>query len=141
MGPVFMDMSAAQCRERIARGGVGRVAWCAQGRPQIYPVNYMVVDGDIVFRTAPYTGLGMQVSGRPVVFEVDEIDHDAQRGWSVVVQAEAEAVHDPDEMMRLRRQGPEPWAEGQRNLLVRLRPQRVSGRIVGDPGPRTQSAG
>lgn len=138
---MFVDMSAAQCRERIAHGGVGRIVWCAHGRPQIYPVNYAVVDGDIVFRTAPYTGLGMQVASQPVVFEVDEIDHDAQRGWSVVVEAEATTVNDPDEIMRLRRVGPQPWAEGQRQLLIRLHPQRMSGRIVGEAEPRRQSAG
>lgn len=135
-----MQLSAAQCRERIGSEGVGRVVFCAQGRPQIYPVNYAVVDDDIVFRTAPYTALGMQASGKSVLFEVDEIDHDAQRGWSVVVQADATTVDDPDEMMRLRRFGPRPWAEGQRNLLVRLHPSKVTGRVVGEP-PRRQSAG
>ena len=141
MGSTLMDMSAAQCRERIAPGGVGRIAWCAHGRPQICPVNYAVVDDDIVFRTAPYTCLGMQVAGQPVAFEVDEIDYDAQSGWSVVVHAEASAVHDPDEVLRLRRSGPQPWAEGQRNLVIRLRPLRMTGRIVGEAESRSRSAG
>lgn len=141
MGSTFMDMSAAQCRERIAPGGVGRIAWCAHGRPQICPVNYAVVDGDIVFRTAPYTNLGMQVAGQPVAFEVDEVDHDTQSGWSVVVQADAMVVQDPDEIMWLRRSGPQPWADGQRPLVVRLRPQRMTGRIVGELDRRGQSAG
>jgi len=141
MGPTFRDMSPAQCRERIARGGVGRIVWCARGEPQIQPVNYAVVDDDIVFRTAPYTGLGMRVAGQRVAFEVDEIDHDAQSGWSVVVQAEARAVHDPDEIRRLRRSGPQPWAEGQRNLVIRLRPQRMTGRVVGEVASRSRSAG
>lgn len=141
MGATFMDMSPAQCRERIAAGGVGRIVWCSHGRPQIYPVNYAVVDDDIVFRTAPYTALGTQVVGQPVEFEVDELDHEGERGWSVVVQAEATAVTDPDEMMRLRRSAPQPWAEGQRNLLIRLHPQRMTGRIVGAPQPQRRSAG
>jgi nitroimidazol reductase NimA-like FMN-containing flavoprotein (pyridoxamine 5'-phosphate oxidase superfamily) len=141
MGPTFRDMSPAQCRERIARGGVGRVVWCAHGRPQIQPVNFAVIDDAIVFRTAPYTGLGMQVAGRQVAFEVDEIDHDTQSGWSVVIHAEASAVQDPDEILRLRRSGPQPWAEGQRNLVVRLRPQRMTGRVVGDAESSGRSAG
>ena len=141
MGSTFTEMSPAQCRERIAGGGVGRIVWCAHGRPQIQPVNYAVVDDKVVFRTAPYTSLGMQVDCQPVVFEVDEVDHEAQRGWSVVVQAEARVVHDPDELMRLRRLGPQPWAEGQRNLVIRLLPQRMTGRVVGEMEPQRQSAG
>jgi len=141
MGPTFTDMSATQCRERIASGGVGRIVWCSHGRPQICPVNYAVVDGDIVFRTAPYTNLGMQVPGQSVLFEVDELDHDAHRGWSVVLQAEAATVDDPDEVMRLRRSGPQPLAEGQRHQLVRLHPHRMTGRVVGELEPRGQSAG
>jgi nitroimidazol reductase NimA-like FMN-containing flavoprotein (pyridoxamine 5'-phosphate oxidase superfamily) len=81
------------------------------------------------------------VTGQPVVFEVDEIDHEGRQGWSVVVQAEATAVHDPDEIMHLRRSGPQPWAEGQRHLLIRLHPQQMTGRIVGGPEARSQSAG
>jgi len=141
MAPTFRDLSPAQCRERIGRGGVGRIVWCAHGRPQIQPVNFAVVDDDIVFRTAPYTGLGTQVAGRQVAFEVDEIDHDTQSGWSVVVHAEASAVQDADEIMRLRRSGPQPWAAGRRNLVIRLRPQRMTGRVVGEAGSRDRSAG
>jgi len=141
MGRTFRDMSPAQCRERIARGGVGRVVWCVNGRPRVQPVNYTVVDDDIVFRTAPYTDLGMHVAGRPVAFEVDEIDHDTESGWSVVVHGEARVVQDPDETLRLRRSGPQPWAEGQRSLVVRLRPQRTTGRTVGEVEAPGRSAG
>ena len=141
MGITFTDMSAAQCREGLAAGEVGRIVWCSHGRPQVCPVNYAVVDGDIVFRTSPYTALGMQVPGQSVAFEVDRLDHGAQRGWSVGVQAEATAVYDPDEMRRLRRSAPQPWAGGQRNLVIRLRPQRMTGRVIGEPELQSQSAG
>jgi uncharacterized protein len=127
---LMTDMSEDECRQRIAEGGVGRIAWCYNGRPRILPVNFTVVDGDILVRTAAYTEFGMHGAHQAVVFEVDELDHEHHRGWSVVVEAEARVVDDPDEMYRLRRLGPRPWAPGQRHLYVRLRPLAWTGRRV-----------
>jgi hypothetical protein len=126
----FVDMSAQECRDRLTAAGVGRVAFCGPDGPQIYPVTFTVVDGDIVFRVAPYTRLGMQVSGSEVAFEVDDVDHVRRGGWSVVAKGKAAPVDDPDEMMRLRREGPQPLAPGQRHLYLRIRPRSLTGRSV-----------
>ncbi len=125
------ELPARTCRERVAGAGVGRVAWCGNGRPQITPVNYTMHGDDIVFRTSPYSGLGRHIAGAAVAFEVDGYDEDQRSGWSVVVHAQASVVDDPDEAMKLRRLGPQPWAPGQRNLFVRLRTDRITGRQVG----------
>jgi uncharacterized protein len=130
MTSAFVDMSAQECRERLASGGIGRVAFCGADGPQIYPVTFTVVDGDVVFRVAPYTRLGMHVTGKEVAFEVDDVDHLHRGGWSVVVRGRAAAVDDPDEAIRLRREGPQPWASGQRHLFVRVHPTSVTGRSV-----------
>ena len=126
------DLAARECRERIASGGVGRVAWCSNGHPQITPVNFTVLGDDVVFRTSPYSDLGRHVAGAAVAFEVDGYDEHQRRGWSVVVQGQASVVDDPDELMRLRGLAAQPWAPGQRNLFVRLRSDRISGRQVGE---------
>ena len=130
----LVDMSAQECRDRLARGGVGRVALCGPSGPEIYPVNFAVVDGDIVFRTTPYTAFGRAVVGTEVAFEVDEYDLDGRHGWSVVVKGTATAEDDPDEVIRLRRVGPRPWPAGQRPLFMRLRPRTISGRQVSGDG-------
>lgn len=130
MAAGLVDMSARECRERLARGGVGRVVLCGPGGPEIYPVNFAVVDGDIVFRTAPYTSLGRAVVGSTVAFEVDDYDGAGETGWSIVVKGIATAEDDPDEVIRLRRLGPQPWPAGHRPLFVRVRPRKVSGRHV-----------
>ncbi|MGH3355708.1 MAG: pyridoxamine 5'-phosphate oxidase family protein [Nocardioidaceae bacterium] len=130
MSTGFIEMSAEECRERVADSGIGRVVWCAQGQPKIVPVNYALVDGEIMFRTAPYTDLGRQIDGQSVVFEIDRVDYERLRGWSIVVRAEATTVDDPDTVARLRRVMPQPWAGGQRMLFVRLRPRAMTGRYV-----------
>jgi len=131
MNASFVTLSQEDCRERLAGASVGRVAFCTPQGPTIYPVNVGVVDGDVVFRTAPYTGLGTQVGGKQVALEVDELDPADASGWSVVVHGEAVRVDDPDEVARLRRTLPEPWAPGQRSLFVRIVAAQISGRGVG----------
>lgn len=132
MSTGMVDLSPKECRDLVARGRVGRVALCSHDGPQVFPVNFAVVDGDIVFRTSPYTQLGLEVRGRRVAFEVDDLDYDRAAGWSVVVKGEATAVEDPDEIAALRRRVPEPWAPGHRTLFVRLSPHGFTGRRVGD---------
>lgn len=127
----FAEMSSGECRERIAKGGVGRLAMCTRDGPQVFPVSFVVADGDIVFRTSPYTSLGAHIDGSAVAFEIDEFDLDDDRGWSVVVHGEATAVTDVDELMELRRSGPQPMASGARSLVVRVHPHRFTGRLVG----------
>lgn len=128
------ELTTSECADLIATGGVGRVALCTSDGPQIYPVNYTVVEGAIVFRTSAYSALGLALLTRPrVAFEVDHLEEELRRGWSVVTSATAEPMDDPDEVAELRpRSRLVPWAEGTRNLLVRLRWQELSGRRVGD---------
>jgi uncharacterized protein len=128
------ELTTSECVDLIATGGIGRVALCTPEGPQVYPVNYAIVEGAIVFRTSTYTGLGMALLKRPsVAFEVDQLEHERMRGWSVVAHATAEPMEDPDEVAGLRPQSRlNPWAEGTRNLPVRLKWQQLSGRRVGD---------
>lgn len=126
----LVDMTAQECQQRMASAGVGRLVLCAPDGPRIYPVNFALVDGDVVFRVAPYTDLGRLAPGSTVAFEVDDIDHEAHTGWSVVVRGTASTVDDPDEVIRLRRLSPEPWAGGQRRLFIRVHPRTTTGRLV-----------
>jgi uncharacterized protein len=130
MGASFVTLSQEECRERLAGASVGRVAFCTPQGPSIYPVNVGVVDEDVLFRTAPYTDLGTQVGGKQVALEVDEVDPADASGWSVVVRGEAVWVEDPDEVARLLRTLPEPWAPGQRSLFVRVVVAQMTGRGV-----------
>ena len=130
MGPSFATLSPEQCRERLAAATIGRVAFCTPQGPAIFPVNFGLVDGVVVFRTAPYSHLGTSVVGAQVAFEVDEAKPDEEVGWSVVVHGQAMRIEDPAEATELRRRLPEPWASGQRVMYVRVVPSRMSGRSV-----------
>lgn len=132
MNPPSMEMTRQECLDLIAGSGVGRVGLCTPAGPQIYPVNYVLDRGSIVFRTAAYSVFGTSVHDRPVAFEVDELDHERASGWSVVVTGVAETVNDPDELAGWAAGGGlQPWAEGARHLYLRIEPRGVSGRRVG----------
>jgi uncharacterized protein len=127
-----IDLTHDQC-ERLLRAGVtGRVALSTPDGPHIIPVNYSVVGEAIVLRTSPYSLLGSYGRGALLAFEVDGVDHDRWRGWSVVARGRAEAVSDPVELERIRATWePRPWASGNRVLLLRIPWSELTGRQIG----------
>ena len=89
--------------------------------PHIVPLNYSVVDDAIIFLTSPYSVLGTHGRNAQIAFEVDFLDYENHRGWSVVARGRGDAVTDPDELARIRDQWPpRPWADGHRNLHFRF---------------------
>jgi nitroimidazol reductase NimA-like FMN-containing flavoprotein (pyridoxamine 5'-phosphate oxidase superfamily) len=93
--------------------------------PVILPVFYALVDGEIVFRTDPGTKLIAAVLETRVAFEVD----DADDGWSVLVVGHAHEVRSPSAAMtRLEARLDGLWPPGERERVVRIEIEKVSGR-------------
>ena len=130
------DLSREDCARLLKAGVAGRVAIGTPDGPHIIPVNYSV-DSEgaveaILVRTTAYSLLGTYGRDVQVCFEVDQFDHELKRGWSVVVRGRATFVDDHEELDRIARSWqPHPWAEGQRNLVVRIPWTEVSGRQLG----------
>ena len=125
----FEVLTEVECRELLGAKGVGRIGFVMNDGPRVVPVNYVVHEGDVLFRTAPYNELASSVRGQQVAFEVDELDDFLQAGWSVLVVGVATFVPG-DELHPERLKRPEPWAEGGRPLHVRIATTRISGRRV-----------
>jgi uncharacterized protein len=124
-------ISPTRCRELLTTQSVGRVAWQGSDGLQILPVTYVYYDGSILFRTAPNSPLSELSGSADVVFEIDEIDQRNHRGWSVVASGRAEAVDEPQKVTRLLTEaGVVPWAPGDRNMLIQITPQKITGRTV-----------
>jgi len=128
-----MEMTVEECLDLLRTNIVGRVALSTPVGPRIVPVNYAIYGDDvIVFRTAPYSELGTYGWSTELAFEIDHLDYDLHQGWSVVAFGRGELVEDPDEVADIRRTwDPRPWAEGQRNLYMKLAWHHVSGRRIG----------
>ncbi|MER5199949.1 DUF1918 domain-containing protein [Streptomyces sp. NPDC002755] len=129
--PELRDIGPEECRTLLSTHGVGRVAvWAADGSPAVVPVNYDVVDDAIVFRTAPNSTPAAAV-GTEVAFEVDHMDEAMSRGWSVLAVGPATVVTQPMEVRRLaERARTTPWAGGEREMWVSIRPARLTGRRI-----------
>ncbi|MFH9980511.1 pyridoxamine 5'-phosphate oxidase family protein [Streptomyces sp. NPDC017179] len=128
--PRLTDLGPDECRELLSTHGVGRVALTGPDGPAVFPVNYDVVDDDLVFRTTPGAVAACAV-GHEVAFEVDHVDETTSQGWSVLAVGRAEAVTEADAVRRLgERAHSDPWAGGPRTLWVRIRPVRLTGRRI-----------
>ncbi len=127
--PVLEVIPRQECDQLLASGGVGRVLLVEERGPVAMPVNFGVLDGDIVFRTAAATTAAGAAEHR-VGFEVDRIDDAMSEGWSVLITGRARRVVDPDELARARGLDIRPWAGGERDVYLRLAPTEVSGRRI-----------
>lgn len=122
-------LSVDDCLRLLGSRYVGRIAFVANGRPHVLPINYRLHEGAVVFRT-DYGTLLDAVHLADVAFEVDAIDADYHTGWSVVVHGKAEEVWRPEELETVRRLPLRPWAPGARGHYVRIFPGEITGRRI-----------
>ena len=132
---VIEELDEAESPRLISAGGIGRIAYQSRFGPAVLPVNYQWHDGAIVFRTARHSALdqdletGIAGGDYKVAFEIDEIDTAGRQGWSVLIQGPAHHVSE-DERASAERAGVEPWPAGDRELFIRIVPNRVTGRRI-----------
>ncbi|MGL5809991.1 MAG: pyridoxamine 5'-phosphate oxidase family protein [Nocardioides sp.] len=127
-GGRLTELTEAECWDLLSSRPVGRIAFDeGSAGLAVLPVNYVVGERTIRFRTAPQSTIGLHVRGRRVAFEVDEIDEYTRSGWSVLVRGRAEFV---DQVGPPGRAGeaPSPWPSDYRPLLVEITPLLVTGR-------------
>ena len=128
--PTFTELTVQECRELLSTHGVGRIAVPTASGPVVVPVNYTVVDGAIVYRTAP-GAMPSRAAGRQVTFEIDRIDDAFGEGWSVLALGRARTVTDADEVRRLTEHAfSTPWAGGPREEWVRIDALSLTGRRI-----------
>ncbi len=124
-------LSPAECLCLLEPGGIGRIGFASAAGIIMVPVNFAVARKTIVFRTAPDTLLALYASG-PVSFESDRLDEATHEGWSVLVLGHAHKVTAEHEIRQLQdRTDLQPWADGARDVYVRITPTQISGRRVG----------
>jgi nitroimidazol reductase NimA-like FMN-containing flavoprotein (pyridoxamine 5'-phosphate oxidase superfamily) len=119
-----------ECRRLLITSNVGRLGYSTGEAQRIVPVNYVVADDHVVFRTSSDTEVARHVPGCSVAFELDSFDSILQAGWSVLVSGTAQEL--PRESLRAMDVGetPEPWASGVRSLYLRITLDDISGRRV-----------
>jgi len=125
---VFEELDREDCLALLQDEPVGRVALTARALPVVLPVNFALLDGDIVWRSAQGTKLNDASAGFVVAFEADHYEPEQRVGWSVMIQGLAHVVTEADELEKTRELTLESWAlEGAADRYVRLIPNVVTG--------------
>ncbi|MEV4002558.1 pyridoxamine 5'-phosphate oxidase family protein [Actinomadura sp. NPDC049753] len=124
-----------ECRALLRRSTIGRIVFTLQALPTVQPVNF-VFDGElIVVKTSSASRLATAASDTIVAFEIDEIDADGDRGWSVVTVGPARRVTEPGEIARLSALPLRSWAPGERDQFIVVRPRLITGRRIPESVP------
>ena len=71
---------------------LGRFVTCLDGRPEIFPVNFVTQRPTVLFRTAEGTKLFGAATHPFVAFEADYHDAELTYGWSVIVKGRAHVL-------------------------------------------------
>lgn len=124
-------LSREDCIALLSTRSVGRVGITLSALPVIFPVNFAVLDGDVVFRSSPGSKLTAAAQRAVVAFEVDDVDGMYHSGWSVLIVGPAYEITDPAELARAQSLPLTPWAPGTKGHYIRIRSEIVSGRRVG----------
>ncbi|MCW2497618.1 pyridoxamine 5'-phosphate oxidase family protein [Jatrophihabitans sp.] len=130
------ELTPSACWSLLRGAQVGRLAACVGRRPEIFPVNYVVDGGSIVFRTGDGSKLRAITTAPDIAFEVDGYDADAGDAWSVVAHGRAADLPD-SEIAEALALPLFPWHGGPKHRLIRIEPYLISGRrfiIAPSPG-------
>lgn len=125
-------LDRSECERLLASQRVGRLAVVVDRYPMVFPVNFALDHGTIVFRAAAGTKL-TAAEHHNVGFQVDEVDLAGRRAWSVLVTGMAETVsdeHDAALVERSRALAIDPLEAGEKDRWVRIIPASISGRRI-----------
>ncbi|MFF1251978.1 pyridoxamine 5'-phosphate oxidase family protein [Pseudarthrobacter sp. NPDC058329] len=117
-----------ECWDLLEGDTLGRLGLVVDGHPEIFPVNYVVHQRSIVFRTAGVTKLWNAKSQRPAALEIDGYDPHTEEAWSVVARGDTEIIEDQAEKEAVDGLGLEPWQPGEKTHYIRLSARVLTGR-------------
>jgi nitroimidazol reductase NimA-like FMN-containing flavoprotein (pyridoxamine 5'-phosphate oxidase superfamily) len=130
------NLDESECLRLISPGGIGRLVFAGRWDLTVLPVNYVLHDGAILFRTAEDSPTdedlrtGMAHAEYRVAFEIDDFDAEAREGWSVLIQGPAHHLDTDAERAEALAAGVEAWPGGKREHFISIRPARITGRRI-----------
>lgn len=122
------ELTESFCWELLRRAEIGRLAVWVGDHPEIFPVNYAVDRGTLVFRTAEGTKSAAALAGQPVALESDGLEGNRIHAWSVLVKGRAEQITQTSDLMDTVDLPVLPWQAGTKGLFIRITPVAVTGR-------------
>ncbi len=122
---IVTRLDEAESFRLLASSTLGRLAIAVGGRPEIFPLNYVVGDGKVYFRTAPGNKLlGLTVNSH-VAFQSDF--HNEREAWSVVVKGTARQLDTEAEIAAVDALNLRPWVPTEKYVYVEIAPSEITG--------------
>lgn len=122
------ELTIDQCWELLTATTVGRLAVDIAGKPDIFPINYIVDENAIVFKTGAGTKLAASALLHHVAFEIDGYEPTERNAWSVVIKGRAHQVERMEEVFAADDLPLFPWAAHPKPNFVRIDPTTITGR-------------
>ncbi len=124
-----------ECWALLRSAPFGRLALCLDGRPEIFPINFVVDHGSIVYRTSEGTksaaaekaAAAFEADGRLAAGRTD-VGGDQDMMWSVVLKGRTSTIAVTAELMDTIQLPLHPWESGRKDRFMRLVPETISGR-------------
>lgn len=116
------------CWSQLRSVSVGRLAVWDVDHPDIFPINYTVDHGSLVFRTGQGTKLKALQRDEPVALEIDGVNPDTGFAWSVVAKGNGKLLTSTDDILDSFALRLFPWHAGHKDNFVRIVPTSVTGR-------------
>jgi len=122
------ELDESRCWALLRAADVGRLAVAINNHPDIFPINFVVDHGTVVFRTAEGTKLAAAVLGQAVAFEVDGYDPSSGEAWSVVLKGRAVEIERMQELFDAVDLPLFPWHASPKPRFVRIEADELTGR-------------
>ncbi|VXC22944.1 Pyridoxamine 5'-phosphate oxidase family protein [Arthrobacter sp. 9AX] len=135
--PAVEVLSSSECWDLLRGVSVGHLAVVVDDHPEVFPVNYKVDQGAVVFRTGEGTKLRAVTGPFAVAFEADGTDQERGTSWSVEVKGQAAVLEPSPDLMAGVGLTLFPWQAGQKDHFVRIIPTAVTGRRFRVTSPLT----
>ncbi len=132
---LLREIEPSRCLGLLEAVSYGRLATVDAGEPVLVVVNHLVEDGDVYIRTRPEARIARLTEGgrtANAVYEVDSAFPAAQSAWSVMARGRLIREHGEKRSAALRSRLT-AWAQGERDVVLHLQVQKLTGRAVGNP--------
>jgi len=120
-----IELTDEECWELLANEELGRLAYRLVDEVHVVPINYVVDDRSLLFRTTPGNKLLAAALHSEVAFEIDW--HDDLSAWSVMARGRVRRLHE-DEVHRVDSLPLRAWVPTPKFDVVELRVEVVTGR-------------
>lgn len=113
--------------ELLGTQSLGRLVVRRKDDMDLFPVNFVVFEGKVYFRTAEGNKLFSVNLNHDVLFEADYVADGT--AWSVVVKGDARLVKDHSEVRQADQLPLKPWIPTLKYNWVCIEPKEISGRL------------